>query len=308
VQQPYLNYGDCFAYSACGLALIHQLQGRPDEARAVIEAASAFMVETGNTTLMQVIQAFQAEIVLRQGQIATASQWATHLDPIPPLTPMVELFAPHLTLVKVWLAQDTSASRGQAADLLGEFRQFAESTHNTRFLIEALALQALIYHTEGDEPSALAALEQAIALAEPGGFIRLFVDLGPPMARLLAELHRLDVAREYIAQILAAFGTKDDADADIADAKSSSLVVGPSSSPVLSKAEGLIEPLTPRELEVLALLNRHLTNQEIAEELVVSPSTVKTHTLNIYRKLEVHGRKQAVAKAKELHILPPNVM
>ena len=126
VQKPYLNYGDCFAYSACGLAMTYQVQGRPDKARTAIEAANTFMLETGNTTLMPLIQAFQAEIALRQGQIATAGQWATHLDPIPPLKPIYGFFSPHLTLVKVWLAQDTPASRQQAADLLDTSREFFE--------------------------------------------------------------------------------------------------------------------------------------------------------------------------------------
>jgi len=294
VQQPYLNYGDCYTHSVCGLALTHQAQGRPDEARAVTESAIAFMLETGNTTFMPVIQSLQAEIALRQMHVATAGQWAAHLDSIPPLTPVWGFFSSHLTLVKVWLAQDTLASRGQAASLLGEFRQFLEATHNTRFFMEALALQALVDHTEGNEPAALAALEQAIVLAEPGGFIQLFVDLGAGLVPLLHQLRQQDLAPDYLDQVLAAFPDPDFANRTIANRN--------------SRLHTLIEPLTPRELEVLALLGRHLTNQEIAEELVVSPSTVKTHTLNIYRKLEVHGRKQAVAKARELDILPPNGM
>lgn len=331
VQQPYLNYGDSFVNSACGLALTHQVQGRPDEARTVLEAASAFLLETGNTTLMPVIQAFQSEIALRQGRIATASQWATRLDPIPPLTPIYGFFSPHLTLVKVWLAQDTSASRQQAADLLDSAREFVESTHNRRFLIETLALQALLYEAEGDEPAALAALEHAITLAEPGGFIRLFVDLGPPrsryvqgMAHLLTQLLRQGVASEYVARILAAFPG---ATTDRRQWTTVEAVSGPSSRPVLShspllrdhlhrgadalqvaprsEVEGLAEALTIRELEVLELLGRRRTNKEIAEELVVSPATVKTHTLNIYRKLDVRTRGQAVTRAKELGILDP---
>jgi LuxR family maltose regulon positive regulatory protein len=303
VQQPYLNYGDCFAYGACGLALVHQVQGRPDEARTVLEAASMFMLETGNTTLMPVIQAFQAELALRQGQTATAGQWAAHLDPVPAMTPMVELFSPHLTLVKVWLAQDTPASRQQAADLLDVSRRFVESTHNMRFLIEVLALQALLEDVQGEGRTALELLEQAVELAEPGGFMRLFVDLGRPMERLLTELYRRGVAAEYIARILVAIeetrqGTGDEGRATDSGSLSS---IGHTSSP-------LIEQLTPRELDVLVLLEHHLTNNEIAEELVVSPSTVKTHTLNIYRKLEVHGRKQAVAKARELGLLPAKAM
>jgi len=303
-QQLYRNYGDCLVYGTCGLALTHQAQGHPEEARAAARSAVDFMLETGNTTLLAEAQALQAELALMQGKIAAASQWAAQLDPVPPLSPVYGFFSPHLTLVKIWLAQDTPASRGQAADLLGQLQAFFESTHNNRFLIETLALQALLQDRQGERETALELLKQAVALAEPGGFIRLFVDLGLPMARLLVALHRRDVAPEYIAHILAAFGTKDDVDAKSSSLVASSLAHGPSSSPVLSKAEGLIEPLTPRELEVLALLDRHLTNQEISEELVVSPSTVKTHTLNIYRKLEVHGRKQAVARAKELGMLP----
>jgi LuxR family maltose regulon positive regulatory protein len=76
----------------------------------------------------------------------------------------------------------------------------------------------------------------------------------------------------------------------------------------MAQNESLVDPLTPREVEVLALLARHLTNRQIAEELVMSPATVKTHTLRIYRKLDVGGRQHAVAKARQLGLLPSNVM
>jgi LuxR family maltose regulon positive regulatory protein len=294
-QQPYRNYGDCLVYGTCGLALTRQAQGHPEEARAAAKSAVNFMLETGNTTLLAEAQALQAELALMQGKIATASRWAAQLDPVPPLSPVYGFFSQHLTLVKILLAQDTPASWGRAADLLGQLQAFFESTHNTRFSIEVLALQALLQDRRGEQETALELIEQAVALAEPGGFIRLFVDLGPSLKRLLDRLRRQGVAPNYITQILNAFEMMEDE-----DAKSSSLVLGPSSP--------LVEPLTPRELVVLALLDRRLTNQEIAEELVVSPSTVKTHTLNIYRKLEVHSRKQAVARATELDILPPNVM
>jgi LuxR family maltose regulon positive regulatory protein len=317
VQQPYLNYGECFVWSACGLALTHQVQGRPDGATATLDAAGTHLLETGNTTLMPVVQSFRAEIALMQGRINMASQWANRLDPVPPLTPIYGFFSPHLTLVKVWLAQDTPASRQQAAGLLDAAREFVESTHNTRFFIEVLALQAQLYDAEGDQPAALDALEHAITLAEPGGFIRLFVDLGPRMARLLDRLLRQrgakgSIAPDYVDQILAAFPSETEGDADAGIRRTtqpslSSADLGPQSTP--SKAgrdsSSLIEPLTPRELEVLELLGRRMTNKEIAEELVVSPVTVKTHTLNIYRKLDVRTRRQAVTRARELGILDP---
>lgn len=290
VGQPYLNYGHPYLYSACGLALTYQAQGRPEKARQVAESAVAFMLKTGNTSLLPVAQAFGAEIALMQGQIATASQWAARLDPIPPLSPMFGLFAPHLTLVKVWLAQNTPASRGHATDLLGRLREFCESTHNTRFLIEVLALQALLYDVEGDEPDALAVLEQALSLAQPGGFIRLFVDLGSPMAHLVAGLRfKGGRTRQYIAQILASFDQQTGRAASIPHP-------GPTPQP-------LIEPLTDRELDVLALLDQRLTDREIARRLVISHHTVRTHIKNIFAKLNVKNRRQAATRARELGLL-----
>jgi LuxR family maltose regulon positive regulatory protein len=218
-----------------------------------------------------------------------AGQLAARFDPVPPLSPMYGLFAPHLTLVKVWLAQDTPASRGRAADLLGQVQAFCASSHTRRFLIEALALQALLHDREGDGLAALDALQQAITLAEPAGFIRLFVDLGPGLVLLLSELHRQGVAPDYLDRLLAAFPAVQ-AGSGAARGRASA-------------AQPLVEPLTPRELEVLALLARHLTNKEIAAELVISPVTVKTHTLNIYRKLDVRKRREAVERAQELNLL-----
>jgi LuxR family maltose regulon positive regulatory protein len=289
VRRPYLTYGDCFADSACALALIHQVEGRPHEADAVLEAAIAFMLETGNTTLMPLIRSFEAEIALRQGHVARASQWAALVDPIPPFRPVYGFFWPHLTLVKIWLAQNTPASLSQAADLLDAAREFVETTHNTRFLIEVLALQALVNDMLGERQAALDLLEQALTLAEPGSFVRLFVDLGSGLIPLLDRLRQQGLAPDYVGQILAAFR-----DPDLAG----STIVHRESSP-----QDPIETLTPRELEVLALLARHLTNKEIAAELVISPETVKTHTLNIYRKLDVRKRQHAVATARELGFL-----
>jgi LuxR family maltose regulon positive regulatory protein len=251
---------------------------------------------------MPVLQAFQAEIALMQGRIATAGQWAVHLDPVPPLTPLVELFSLHLTLVKVWLAQDTPASRQQAADLLDAAREFVEATHNTRFLMEVLALQALLYERQGERQNALELLGQAVALAEPGGFIRLFVDLGAPMASLLERLRWQGGAGgslvvEYITNILTAFETKDD-----------TLTSAGGQTTDAASLSALVESLTPRELDVLTLLGRRLTNKEIAAELVISPETVKTHTLSIYRKFGVRNRRQAVARARDLGLLSPNVV
>jgi LuxR family maltose regulon positive regulatory protein len=156
-------------------------------------------------------------------------------------------------------------------------------------LLQALALQAL-----DDVPRALASLERALTLAEPEGYVRIFVDEGAPMARLLYRAAERGMARDYAGRLLAAFeaGTKDQG-----------LKTKVGDSPSVVRPSSLIEPLSGREIEILELVAQGLTNREIAQKLVISPGTVKVHTSNIYGKLGVHNRTQAVAKARALGIL-----
>jgi LuxR family maltose regulon positive regulatory protein len=170
----------------------------------------------------------------------------------------------------------------------------AEEHFATVVLVEVLSLLAMLRAAENDEPAAMALLEKALALAQSGGFMRLFVDLGPPMARVLQTLHGQSVSPNHISQILVAF-PKPAIDQERLAASSSQRL-----------PSALAESLTPRELEVLELLAQRLTNKEIAAELIVSLGTVKTHTLSIYAKLDVHGRRQAVNKARELNLLSPS--
>ena len=133
-------------------------------------------------------------------------------------------------------------------------------------------------------------LESALKLAEPSGFIRVFVDLGPQMADSLSRMKSDPRWSEYIAQILAAFPAQQ-------------LPTEAQSAERPSASHHLEEPLTNRELQILKLLREHLTNKEIAAQLVISPGTVKGHTIRIYQKLDVKGRQQAVEKAVTLGIL-----
>jgi len=261
VGHPYRNFGENYVYSVCGLASTYLAQNRPNEARQVTENGLAFLLESGNTTLLPVLQAFQAEIALRTGQVSKAAQWASRLDSIPPFVLIYKFYSNHLTLAKIWLAQDTPDNRARATDLLDQLKTFLESVHNIRFLIEVLALQAQLANINGDEVSALKLLEQAVELAQPGGFIRLFIDLGSPIVKLLQQLHNQGIAQDYIRQILAAAQA--------------------GQTPVVQ--ESLIEPLTEREMEVLAMLSQRLSNKEIALQLVISPGTVRQHTRNIRR-------------------------
>jgi LuxR family maltose regulon positive regulatory protein len=223
---------------------------------------------------------------------------------------MLLLHIPHLTLANVLLAQGTPGALQKSADLTAWLRQSAEATHNTWRVMEITAMQAVLKEAEGQREAALALLEPVLAWAEPHGYIRLFADLGPKMAGLLERLRRQGVAPDYIAQILDAFSpatkdqgprTKDSEPSFVA--RPSSPVLRPSSTPAGNATGGLVEPLTNRELEVLELMAQRFTNKEIATQLVISLGTVKQHSHNIYQKLNVKGRRQAVAKATELGFL-----
>lgn len=286
VARPYLNYGISYINSACGLGMTYQALGREAEAREVTKEAIAFLLETGNTTQLPLALVLQAELALMQGNLPAASQWAAKLDPVPPLIPVPYFFSPHLTLVKVWLAQNTISSRSKADELLNQLEEYLAGINNTRFLIETLALRALLEKANGDKSGALKALERALRLAQPGEFIRLFVDLGTPMAQLLSYLRGDKSLEAYIKRIRSAFPESQGA--------------------ILHQSRGdLPAPLTSRELQILELLRYRLSNKEIASQLVISPGTVKGHTIKIYQKLGVKSRRQAVEKAIALGILAP---
>jgi len=196
----------------------------------------------------------------------------------------------------VLLAQGTIESQRKAADLLAGLHDFFTSIHNTRFLIDVLALQALLYDARGDEAEALTVLENAIKLARPGGFIRPFLDLGPKMAGLLNRLAKQNIAVKYVGQILTAFSN--DGIGAVPDTSKDQII-----HPSEVSTQPWDEALTNREIEILALLAQRLRNKEIAEKLFISPETVKRHTINIYSKINVHTRQEAVAKARDMGIL-----
>jgi len=292
VSRPMAYVQGAFIYAS-----ICQARGLADQARQKLDQAFDFLRETRSEGLLPLAQAFRAELAMRQGDLGAAGRWAATVGPHLPLTAMAYFYAPQLALPKILLAQDTPASRDQAAEALSRLHAFVTSIHNTRFAIEVLALEALLYQVQGNERSALAALEQAVTLAQPGGFVRVFVDLGPNMAALLGRLAAVSAAgvagatREYVEQILRVF-----------PAVHSSPQPQPGKQP--SAQTDMIEPLTPREQEILELLAQRMTAKEIAQKLVVSDQTVKRHRVNVYQKLGVHTRRDAIAAAVALGVLP----
>jgi LuxR family transcriptional regulator, maltose regulon positive regulatory protein len=279
------THGIVFPHSTFGLASTHQAQGRVEPARGTAATVVKYALEMNNPSMLADARAFEAHLALLQGRAGEAARWVAQADRNIRTTPMPLFYAPNFTLVEILLAQGTPASLGEAARLLARLHEVVQTLHNTRFLIEALALQALLHDARHERGAALDALEQAIALAEPDGVIRVFVDLGPRMAALLHQLAAQGVGPAgFIATLLAAFPA------------------ARAPTPT-SYQSSLIELLSERELEVLALLAQRLTNKEIALALSISPMTVKRHSSNIYQKLAVESRREAVAKAAALGIV-----
>ena len=279
-------HAECLIISS----LAHQELGDSLEASSVASSLHAFALATKNVYLIAHAEAFNAEIALRQGRLSEALSWADRFDS-EPLMPMYTFFSPHLTLAKVLVFDDSDKSRRRADAFLTKLVDYLRSTHNHRFLIEALALRAMLSEAKGEEEVAMDDLSAAIALAQPSRFIRLFVDLGPRLGSLLNRLKLDDEGLLYAGTILAAFRTSH---------------VEPTAVSMLTSAAALevgVESLSKRELQILTELADRLSNKEIADKLYISTVTVKRHAANIYQKLGVHGRRQAVAKAAGLGIL-----
>lgn len=278
------------------LAWIRQAQGDALGADQAIQVARRLARQFDATGLDDLfVAAHQVRLWVAQRNLEAAARWVADRgfdrgrrtgrleggagsDTLPYSIREIECTA----LARVYIAQDRP---DEALALLMPLLQVAEGQGRFGSMIEILSLQALAFQTEGDLAHALTALTRALALAEPEGFVRVFVDHGPPMARLLYEAATRGIAPEYAGRLLAAF---------------------PGSESVTTAATlplEMVEPLTRRESEVLQLIAEGLSNREIARKLVLSPGTVKVHTRAIYGKLGVNSRTQAVARARSLGIL-----
>jgi LuxR family maltose regulon positive regulatory protein len=238
------------------------------------------------------VAAWKARSWLVQAKLAAASRWARQHGLIVGDQPkQVDAFDFFSLNAFVMLARTLLARErwDEAIRLLSRLLEAAEAGERTSKAIEILGLQAMAAQATGDMSLALATIENAFTLAMPEGFVQTFVDEGPPMAHLLYKALSRGLAPEYVSRLLAAF--------PVAEAEKTT-----SAQPRVAGFD-LVEPLSERELEVLQLLAKGLTNREIAARLFLSLNTVKRHTLNIYGKLGVHSRTQAVARARALGIL-----
>jgi LuxR family maltose regulon positive regulatory protein len=213
-----------------------------------------------------------------------------------PDEPMIWIEIPHLTKARVLLARNSNNDITEALTLLDALDDLALRSHSTNARIHILPLKALALESSGRREGALDCLREALHLARPGGHVMPFVDVGPQMKALLLRLRSRGVDDHSLDRILAAFPTAGSGKSGNGNGASGDLSVEHSQAL-------LVEPLTPRELEILGLLQRRMSDQEIADSLIVSPATVRRHTANIYGKLGVHRRSDAVAHAIDIGLL-----
>jgi LuxR family maltose regulon positive regulatory protein len=260
---------DSFIACEVFLARLKLAQGDVAGAAAILAQADQSVRQHNFVYQMPEVAAAQVRQLLHQGNLAAAAHLAEkHELPI--------------SQARVHLAQgDTSA----ALAALGPLRQQVEAKGLEDEQLKVMVLQAVAHHAHGEKGEAAQLLGDALALAEPEGFIRIFVDEGPPMEALLKRIKVEDgKMKEYVRKLLAAFKDKE-------------------SRPPSPSPQPLIEQLSERELEVLRFLTTELSGPEIAQELMIELSTLRSHTKNIYSKLNVSSRRAAVHKAEDLNLI-----
>jgi len=281
------------AHGLATLAMLRQATGDPAGAlEAITEAGQAYPAPPG---LLNPVPAQRARLLLAQGDLAAAARFPQESGLGPDDEPDYAREPGQLVLARILLAQGRP---GQALALLDRLHTAAVAQGRTGSLIETGALRALALAATGDEAGAVTALAGALTLACPQGYVRVFADEGPPMAALLGRLiaaqrtgqAAAEVPLGYLVRLQCAFDTGP---------------ATPDHRPRTAAAvPGIVEPLTSRELEVLQLLAAGISNHAIARELVVSLDTVKKHVSHILGKLGAASRTEAVARARQLALIP----
>ena len=275
------------------LARVRQAQGDLDDALAVLERAeSAKQRYSVFPEFGSVVDACRIRLWLARGSLADAVRWADAREGQSAGRALLVREREQIAVARVRIVQGLAGGDGarleEALDLLSALAASADDGGRQGRLIEILVLQSLIVYAGGNVDRALTVLERCLSLAEPEGYVRVFVDEGEPMVSLLDKAVRRGIAVEYASRLLEAFGGPTGREGAATD--------------MLSPG-GLVEPLTRREHQVLQLICEGYSNQEIAEVLVVTLSTVKKHGSNIYGKIGVSSRTQAIVRARELGLI-----
>ena len=276
------------------MARLREAQGDLDGALELLEKAEPLYVSDFFPNVRP-IAALKTRVWVAQGRLGEALDWARRqgLSAEDDLSYLHEF--EHITLARVLLARyesdHTDRSLRDEIGLLARLLKAGEEGGRTGNVIEILILQALAHHAKGDLSAALLPLGQALLLAEPRGYIRIFLDEGSPMGQLLREAASRRIMSNYTSKLLAVFELQEQGSASVSPITASPI------------SQSLIEPLSQRELDVLRLFKTELSGPEIANQLVIALSTVRTHTKSIYNKLNVTDRRAAVKRAIELGLI-----
>ena len=285
-------YTPPLAFGLATLAWIRQASADPAGALATMEEAVQASPDPAGP--LNPVPAQRARLLLAQGDVDGAARWTKENGLRAEDEPRYAAEPEHLVLARVLLAQGRP---GQALALLDRLHAAAVTQDRTGSVIEAGALRALALAAMGEDADAVAGLAEALTLACPQGYVRVFADEGPPMAALLAQLiaaqragHIAEIPLACLARLQRAFTAADSSP-------------GPRSG-ATAAVPGIVEPLTCRELEVLGMLAAGQSNQAIASQLVVTLDTVKKHVSHVLSKLGAANRTEAVSRARRLDLIP----
>jgi LuxR family transcriptional regulator, maltose regulon positive regulatory protein len=306
---PYWGKADDTVLANVILARIHLARANLIDANEIVEKMIQLVQTNGVfSEARQAVEFIKVRFWLTQGNIDAASHWAASL---PAFSNANDPFGfenepTHITRARVLIAQN---ELDEAISLLSHLEKSARSAGRMGQVLEILLLRALALQELGDSTQAFLSLAEVLKLAEPEGYVRIFLDEGQPMQMLLSQWLAHEKApgptptsrnpiRDYAVYLLSHFDTEQKMIKTVQENIPSVADFSPKSKQVL------VEPLSQRELEVLEHIALGMTNQEIARQLIISPGTVKAHTASIYRKLDVATRTEAVARARQLGLLP----
>ncbi|HQY92574.1 LuxR C-terminal-related transcriptional regulator [Caldilinea sp.] len=298
VEQPLMVHTRAAIDSWIGLALTQLAQGRVEAAQRQAHHLHRFLVENGLVDLTIFADALLHYLNLLTGNVVQVSE--RYAQNLPGQLGLDLWLSPAFVLALAQIRQGGHVQLAAAARLLADCRAYYVHISMPWRLLQLEIMEALLHAAAGNRNAVLEALRKLVTACEAQGALRIFVDAGPALKPYLHELAAAGVAPSYIAWILAAFDA----------GQGSPLLLGAPAAPANGVAQptgaALLGPdaLTNREVDVLVLLERRLSNKEIGALLYISPRTVKRHTINIYQKLHVNNRRTAVAQAKALGLMP----
>ncbi|MGF1612841.1 MAG: response regulator [Gammaproteobacteria bacterium] len=273
---------DCLA----GLSFAYQAAQQTDKARATLELLFEYVSASDDPALIDIAHSCKARLSLIQGELVCERDRLRRGAKPKSEAMLFWAEVPAITHCRILLAEGSQASLREAENQLRAYLQWSQDQHNTRQMIDILLLLAVSYQKQNRFDEAASTLRRAVDLAAAGSWIRSFVELGSSVADVVVELHRRG-STPFIRRLLEVFGAD-----PLRSVGASRCVL----MPVVDRQPPVWEALTNRELDILELLAQRLQNKEIAVRLGISTETVKAHLRNLYQKLNVSTRRQAVAK------------